>query len=107
MARQGRAGPALAIAAIGSLIAGCFGALLIAVLGPQLAEFALEFSSPEFFALMLMALCGAAALVRGSVLKGGLMALTGIMIGLVGIDVGSALPRFPFGYLPLDRKSVG
>lgn len=101
MARQGRAGPALAIAAIGSLIAGCFGVLLIAVLGPQLAEFALEFSSPEFFALMLMALCGAAALVRGSVLKGGLMALTGIIIGLVGIDVGSALPRFTFGYLQL------
>ena len=56
MARQGRAGPALAIAAIGSFIAGTIGTLLIAVAGPPLAEFALKFSAPEYFPLMLMGL---------------------------------------------------
>jgi len=101
MARQGRAGPALAIAALGSLFAGCFGTLLLAVLGPQLAGFALAFSAPEYFALALLALVGASALVRGSVLKGGLMALTGLLIGFAGIDVNSAVPRFTFGLEPL------
>ncbi|MCC7427906.1 MAG: tripartite tricarboxylate transporter permease [Alphaproteobacteria bacterium] len=101
MARQGRAGPALAIAAIGSLVAGVIGTLLLAILGPQLAEFALSFSAPEYFALALMAMVGASALVRGSAIKGGLMALTGILIGLVGIDVSSGVPRFTFGFQPL------
>src|SRR3954454_7668232 len=62
MARQGRAGPALAIAAIGSFIAGTFGTLLIAVAAPPLAEIALKFGSPEYFSLMLMGLVAAAVL---------------------------------------------
>src|SRR5437660_9345538 len=59
MARQGRAGPALAIAAIGSFIAGTFGTLLIAVAGPPLADVALNFGSPEYFSLMILGLIGA------------------------------------------------
>lgn len=99
MARQGRAGPALAIAAIGSLIAGFFGVALTAILAPELAEFALRFSAPEYFALILMALCGAAALARGSPVKGALMALLGVMIGMIGIDVSSGYARFTFGQI--------
>src|SRR5437588_10554144 len=69
MARQGRAGPALAIAAIGSFIAGTFGTMLIAVAGPPLAELALKFGSPEYFSLMLMGLVAAAVLAEGHVVK--------------------------------------
>ena len=57
MAQQGRAGEALAIAAIGSFIAGCFGTVLIAIFGPPLASVALSFNSPDYFSLMFMALC--------------------------------------------------
>src|SRR5690606_15338013 len=65
MAKNGRAGPALAIAAIGSFAAGCVGTLLIALFGPPLAEIALEFGAPEYFALMLMALVAASCLSSG------------------------------------------
>ena len=69
MARQGRAGPALAIAAIGSFFAGTVGTLLIALFGPPLAEFALKFGAPEYFSLMLMGLVAAAALAQGDMVK--------------------------------------
>src|SRR2546425_4948851 len=69
MARQGRAGPALAIAAIGSFIAGTFGTMLIAVAGPPLAELALKFGAPEYFSLMLMGLIAAAVLAQGDMIK--------------------------------------
>ncbi len=65
MARQGRAGPALAIAAIGSFFAGTVGTLLIALAGPPLAEVALKFGAPEYFSLMLMGLVAAAVLAQG------------------------------------------
>jgi putative tricarboxylic transport membrane protein len=66
MARQGRAGPALAIAAIGSFVAGTIGTLLIALFGPPLAEVALRFGAPEYFSLMLMGLVAAAVLSPGT-----------------------------------------
>src|SRR5258705_4291007 len=69
MARQGRAGPALAIAAIGSFIAGTFGTLLIAVAGPPLADVALKFGSPEYFSLMLMGLGAAAVLSQDCIVQ--------------------------------------
>ena len=69
MARQGRAGPALAIAAIGSFFAGTVGTLLIALVGPPLAEVALKFGSPEYFSLMLMGLVAAAVLAQGAMVK--------------------------------------
>src|SRR5213083_3417398 len=69
MARQGRAGPALAIAAIGSFFAGTVGTLLIALFGPPLADIALKFGSPEYFSLMLMGLVAAAALAQGDMMK--------------------------------------
>jgi TctA family transporter len=68
MAQQGRAGPALAIAAIGSFFAGCVGTLLIALLGPPLAMVALNFQSPEYFSIMVMALVCASVVGSGSLL---------------------------------------
>jgi TctA family transporter len=97
MARQGRAGPALAIAAIGSFIAGTIGTLLIAVAGPPLAEFALQFSAPEYFSLMLMGLVAAAALAQGDTIKSLAMVVVGVLLGLVGTDVSTGVLRFAFG----------
>ncbi|WP_029352703.1 tripartite tricarboxylate transporter permease [Bosea sp. 117] len=97
MARQGRAGPALAIAAIGSVIAGCFGTVLIALCGPPLASVALQFGAAEYCSLMLMALVSASALVRGSLVKGMGMAMCGAIFGLAGTDINSGIDRFTFG----------
>ena len=97
MARQGRAGPALAIAAIGSFVAGCFGTFLIAVLAVPLTKVALEFGAQEFTSLILLALVATAVLVHGSMIKGIAVALLGVMFGLVGIDLTSGIERFTFG----------
>ena len=101
MARQGRAGPALAIAAIGSFFAGTVGTLLIALFGPPLAEFALKFGSPEYFSLMLMGLVAAAALAQGDMAKSLAMVAFGLLLGIVGNDVNSGVPRFAFGVTEL------
>jgi putative tricarboxylic transport membrane protein len=101
MARQGRAGAALAIAAIGSLIAGCIGTVLIAMFAPPLSELALQFGAAEYFSLMVMALVLSASLVHGPLLKGVIMALLGVLFGIVGLDVNSGVYRFTFGVLGL------
>jgi putative tricarboxylic transport membrane protein len=97
MARQGRAGPALAIAAIGSFFAGTVGTLLIAVAGPPLAEVALKFGAPEYFSLMLMGLVAAAVLAQGDMVKSLAMVVLGLLLGIVGNDVNTGLGRFTFG----------
>jgi TctA family transporter len=97
MARQGRAGPALAIAAIGSFFAGTVGTLLIALFGPPLADIALEFASAEYFSLMLMGLVAAAALAEGDIVKSIAMVIFGLLLGIVGTDVNSGAQRFSFG----------
>jgi TctA family transporter len=97
MARQGRAGPALAIAAIGSFFAGTIGTLLIALTGPPLAEIALKFGSPEYFSLMLMALVAAAVLAQGDMVRSLAMVVIGLLLGIVGTDVNTGLQRFSFG----------
>ena len=96
MARQGRAGPALAIAAIGSFIAGTIGTVLIAVAGPPLAEFALKFGAPEYFSLMLMGLVAAAVLAQGDMIRSLAMVVVGLLLGLVGTDVSTGVLRFSF-----------
>jgi TctA family transporter len=96
MARQGRAGPALAIAAIGSFFAGTVCTLLIALFGPPLADLALRFSAAEYFSLMLMGLVAAAALAQGDVVKSLAMVAMGLLLGLVGTDTHSGLRRFTF-----------
>src|SRR5205809_267377 len=102
MARQGRAGPALAIAAIGSFAAGTFGTLLIAVAGPPLAELALKFGAPEYFSLMLIGLVAAAVLAQGDILKSLAMVVMGLLLGIVGTDVNTGVQRFSFGVTELS-----
>ncbi len=97
MARNGRAGPALAIAAIGSFFAGTVGTLLIALAGPPLAEIALKFGAPEYFSLMTMGLIASAVLAHGSMIKAIGMIFVGLLFGIVGTDVNSGMSRFTFG----------
>src|SRR6266403_5386115 len=97
MARRGRAGPALGIAAIGSFIAGCIATLVIAYFAPPLADLALKFGPAEYFSLMVFGLIAAVVLARGSVLKAIAMVCFGILLGLIGTDVNSGTIRFAFG----------
>jgi TctA family transporter len=98
MARQGRAGPALGIAAIGSFIAGCVATLLITVAAPPLAAIALQFGPAEYFSLMVCGLIAAIVLARGSVVKAIGMVVLGLLLGLAGTDVNSGIRRFDFGF---------
>jgi putative tricarboxylic transport membrane protein len=102
MARQGRAGPALAIAAIGSFVAGTFGTLLVVVAGPAIASVALEFGAAEYTSLIVLALIATAALASGGLVKGAAMGLLGVLFGLVGADVTTGALRFTFGLLDLN-----
>lgn len=102
MARQGRAGKALATAAIGSFIAGTFGTLLIAFFAPVLAGIAIRFGPADYFSLMVLGLIASIVLAHGSVLKAIGMILLGLLLGLVGSDVTSGVSRFTFGILELD-----
>ncbi len=97
MARQGRAGPALGIAAIGSFFAGCVATLLICVAAPPLAAIALNFGPAEYFSLMVCGLIAAVVLARGSVVKAIGMVVLGLLLGLVGNDINSGVRRFTFG----------
>jgi TctA family transporter len=97
MARKGRAGPALGIAAIGSFVAGCIATLVVAFFAPPLADIALKFGPPEYFSLMVFGLIAAVVLARGSVIKAIAMVCFGILLGLVGTDVNSGVIRFAFG----------
>jgi putative tricarboxylic transport membrane protein len=97
MARQGRAGIALSIAALGSLFAGVFTTLLIAAAAPPLAKIALLFHSADYVSVMLLGLVSAVVLAHGSVLKAILMILLGILFGLVGTDVSTGEYRYTLG----------
>jgi putative tricarboxylic transport membrane protein len=96
MARQGRAGPALAIAALGSFFAGCVSTLVIATAAPPLAEVALKFGPAEYFSLMVFGLIAATVLAHGSLVKAIAMVIFGLLLGLVGTDVNSGVLRFTF-----------
>ena len=97
MAQRGRAGPALAIAAIGSLFAGSVVTLLIAVAGPALAKVALLFQSADYVSVMLLGLVSAVVLAHGSVLKAVGMIVLGVALGLVGTDVSTGEYRMTMG----------
>jgi TctA family transporter len=97
MAQRGRAGPALAIAAIGSLFAGSVVTLLIAVGGPALAKVALLFQSADYVSVMLLGLVSAVVLAHGSVLKAVGMIVLGVLLGLVGTDVSTGEYRMTMG----------
>jgi TctA family transporter len=97
MARKGRAGVALAIAAIGSFFAGTVSTFLVAIFAPPLTAIALEFGAAEYFSLMIVGLVSAIALAHGSVVKALAMVVLGLLLGLVGTDVISGSPRFTLG----------
>src|SRR3546814_11287629 len=84
MARKGRAGPALAIAAIGSFVAGCFGTVLIALFGPPLTSLAREFHSPDYFSSVLMELILTAYLISGPILARLGVSFIGVLLGVAG-----------------------
>ena len=96
MARQGRAGPALSIAAIGSFFAGCVATVLIAVLGAPLTKLALAFGPAEYFSLMVLGLIFAVVLAKGSVLKAIAMVLMGLLMSMVGSDLETGAGRMTF-----------
>jgi putative tricarboxylic transport membrane protein len=97
MARQGRAGAALAIAAIGSFFAGTVSTVVLAAAGPWLGRLAITFGPAEYFSLMVLGLAGAVVLAHGSLLKAVGMVLLGLILGLVGTDVNSGAQRYTFG----------
>lgn len=101
MARKGRAGAALAVSAVGSFVAGTLGVLALMFFAPLLAELALEFGSPEYFALILVGLIFLSRLGAGSALKSFLMVGLGLLLGTVGMEPISGLPRFTLGQLEL------
>ena len=106
LARQGRAGAALGMAAIGSFIAGSIATVVIVVAGPLLGRIALSFGPAEYWALMTVGLIGVVVLARGPVLKALGMIVIGLVVGLVGTDVTTGTPRFTFG-LPELIDGVG
>lgn len=97
MARNGRAGTALATAALASFFAGTVSTLVVAACAPILTEFAFSFGPTEYFSLMLLGLLGAVVLAHGSLMKAIGMIVVGIILGLVGSDVNSGAVRFSFG----------
>jgi TctA family transporter len=96
MARRGRAGAALGIAAIGSFIAGSFATVLVAAFAPPLTELAFKFGPAEYFSLMVLGLIGAVVLASGSLVKAISMIVLGLLMGLVGTDVNSGVARYSF-----------
>jgi TctA family transporter len=97
MARKGRAGAALAIAAIGSFFAGTVSTFLVAIFAPPLTSIALEFGAAEYFSLMIVGLVSSIALAHGSIIKALAMVALGLLLGLVGTDIYSGTPRFTLG----------
>ena len=102
MARQGRAGSALAIAAIASFFAGTVATIVIALLSLPLAAFALKFTAVETVSLIVLGLLGAVVLAHGSPTKAIAMIIVGVLVGLVGVDVNSGVPRMTFGIADIN-----
>jgi putative tricarboxylic transport membrane protein len=101
MAKQGRAGPALGIAAFGSFIAGTLGIVGLMIFAAPLAEFALKFGPPEYFGVIFLGMTLLMYLSRGSLLKGVMMAVFGLMISFVGLDPIEGSTRLTFNLLQL------
>ncbi len=97
MARQGRAGAALTISALGSFVAGCFATVVLAVLAMPLSELAFKFGPEEYFSLMAFGLTGSVLLASGSMIKAVGMIVLGLLAGMVGTDITSGAHRFTFG----------
>ena len=101
MAKQGRAGPALGMAALGSFIAGTFALIALMFIAPSLASVAVRFGPAEYFSLMVLGLVVLTFLTQGSMAKALFMACIGVVLGLIGLDSINATPRLTFGRLEL------
>ena len=101
LARRGKAGYALATAALGSFFAGTVSTFLIAGFAPALAAFALKFGPAEYFSLMVLGLAASVSLAHGSIIKALAMVVTGLLLGTIGQDLYTGTPRFTFGSLDL------
>jgi TctA family transporter len=97
MAKQGRAGVALSVAALGSFFAGTFSTVVVAATGPWLGKLAITFGPSEYFSLMVLGLTSATVLSHGSLLKAVAMVFLGLLLGLVGTDINSGAIRYAFG----------
>ncbi len=106
MARDGRAGHALAVAAIGSFVAGCVATLALAAFAPPLAALAFKFGAAEYFSLMVLGLVAAVVLAQGSLVKAVAMIVLGVLLGLVGMDTTTGDQRYTFG-LPELSDGIG
>ena len=106
MALKGQAGPALAVAALGSFFAGTVGTLLIALFATPMTDMALKFGPAEYVSLMILGLVGAVVLAHGSVVKALAMIVLGLVLGLVGTDVNSGVIRFSAG-IPELSDGIG
>jgi TctA family transporter len=106
MARQGRAGAALAASAIGSFVAGTVATFVIALAAPPLANVALRFGPAEYFSLMVLGLVASVVLAHGSLLKAIGMIVLGLLLGLIGTDVTTGTPRYTFD-IPQLADGVG
>ncbi len=102
MARKGRAGPALATAALASFFAGTVATVLLALFAPPLSRVALEFGPAEYFSLMVLGLVTSVALAHGAILKALAMIVLGLLLGMVGTDIYTGTPRFTLGLLELS-----
>ncbi len=103
--RQGRAGPALATAALGSFFAGTVATILLAVAAPPLADVALKFGPAEYFSLMVLGLVASVALASGSLLKAFAMIVLGLLLGLVGTDVDTGTPALHLRHAGTGRRA--
>ncbi len=106
MARQGHAGAALAVAALGSFFAGSVAQIMVAAVSLPLSELALKFGPAEYFSLMVLGLLGAVVLAHGSLVKAIAMIILGLLLGIVGTDVNSGAARFAFG-IPELTDGIG
>ena len=102
MAQQGRAGAALAVAALASFFAGCVSTGLVAAFAPPLAIVGQSFGAPEYFSLLMLGLIGAVVLAHGSVLKAVAMIVLGLLLGLIGTDGNTGTERFTFDIIELS-----
>ncbi|QKJ93684.1 tripartite tricarboxylate transporter permease [Agrobacterium pusense] len=101
MAQKGKAGAALAIAAIGSFVAGTVATVVVVIFAPPLSRLALSFGPPEYFSLIVLGLILSVTLASGSVIKALAMIILGLLFGLVGADIYTGIPRFTFGQVSL------
>jgi len=106
MARRGRAGVALATAAIGSFFAGTVATLLLALFAPPLSAIALQFGPADYFSLMVLGLVASVVLAQGSLLHAIGMVVLGLLLGLIGTDVTSGVPRYTFD-IPQLADGIG